>query len=241
MQRATRAAVTLLSLRRKGEMIMAKLSETLYNRTKALWDKATEHPFVTGMAGGTLEADRFKAYMHQDYYYLKDYTEILGTIKDNADSSVIRDFLDREIEAVLFETESVHLPNMRRLGITDDEVRNGGKNPACSDYLAYLRSAAEQGTTRGLAALLQCSWSYAYIAKTVKEKYPEQVAVSPFADWFAAYTSEEYVKANAAWIDMLDSRDVDSTETENLCLIFEKCAGFELRFWDYFLKEDYTA
>ena len=219
---------------------MTKISDTLFNRTKPLWDKAAEHPFVTGMADGTLEAERFRSYMQQDYYYLIDYTGILKTIERNAESRSLGDFLAREIQAVSFETENVHLPNMKRLGITEDEIVNGSKTPACSDYLQYLKETAQEGTTRGLTALLQCSWSYAYIAKTVSERYSEKIGDSPYADWFAAYTSEEYAKANAIWIDMLDRQDISSGETESLCRIFEKCAGFELRFWDSFMQSEHT-
>lgn len=216
---------------------MMKLSEKLFAKVVAEWDKATEHPFVTAMADGTLEADRFKAYMLQDYYYLTDYTEILAAIRAQAENAKLRDFLDEMIRAVQYETANVHIPNMAQLGITEADMQHTGKTPACAEYLQYLKSTAQEGTIRGLAALLQCSWSYAYIARTVRDRYAAQVGGSAYLGWFETYTSAEYTGANQAWIDLLDeeTQGISSEETEQLCSIFQRCAHYENSFWDCFL------
>ncbi|MBQ7070224.1 MAG: hypothetical protein IJM87_02945 [Ruminococcus sp.] len=210
-----------------------KLSERLFESTKPFWDKAAQNPFVIAMADGTLGKENFKAYMLQDYYYLNDYISILEHMESKAEKAETRAFLKDAIQAIRYEMENLHIANMKQLGITDEDIRTVGKNAACSEYLEFLRSNALEGTVRGLTALLQCSWSYAYIAKSVADQYGDKIASSPYADWFGSYTSEEYVGANQAWIDLLDSetQDISDDDIELSCRIFEKCAGFEDRFW----------
>ena len=218
-----------------------KLSEKLFNSTVLQWDEASENAFVTAMADGTLDKQKFKAYMLQDYYYLTDYIDILECMQEQAKDARVSDFLKNEAEAVLYEKDTVHLPNLRELGISDEEIRKGGKAPESTEYLQYLKTTASEGTIRGLTALLQCSWSYAYIARTVTDRYsPERIDRSPYSGWFRAYTSEEYTAANNSWINILDQQagNISTDEEEILCSIFKKCAQYEKGFWNIFITEE---
>ena len=96
----------------------------------------------------------------------------------------------------------------------------------------------ERGIIAGLTALLQCSWNYAYIAKAVSERYPDELSRSPYKSWFDAYTCKDYTASNQLWIDMLDKRtkELSSSEADELCIIFKTCAGYENRLWDFFWK-----
>ena len=49
-----------------------KTSERLLNASKTIWDAYNEHPFVLGIQNGTLERDKFRYYIMQDFLYLKD-------------------------------------------------------------------------------------------------------------------------------------------------------------------------
>ena len=52
-----------------------KTSERLLNASKTIWDAYNEHPFVLGIQNGTLERDKFRYYIMQDFLYLKDYAK----------------------------------------------------------------------------------------------------------------------------------------------------------------------
>ena len=52
-----------------------KTSERLLNASKTIWDAYNEHPFVRGIQNGTLERDKFRYYIMQDFLYLKDYAK----------------------------------------------------------------------------------------------------------------------------------------------------------------------
>ena len=47
-----------------------KFSEVLFSEVKKIWDGYLEHPFVKGIGEGTLDKEKFKNYLIQDYLYL---------------------------------------------------------------------------------------------------------------------------------------------------------------------------
>ena len=212
-----------------------KLSEILFSSATDLWNVSAEKPFVTEMAKGTLDEGLFKQYMLQDYLYILDYVEILRRIKDLADEEDVILFLSRIIEETLAEAERVHLPNMKKLGIGDGEIRESREIPAVSNYLGYMQKCIDEyGLMGGLTALLQCSWLYAYIGERVTGKYTEEIATSQYKSWFDAYTSKEYIHANQMWIDILDElgSDMSKAEINKMCDIFKECAVYENKLWD---------
>ena len=211
------------------------LSNTLYESVKDRWEKTLEKPFIREMAEGSLDENLFRNYMIQDYFYLKDYVSTLRLIKEKAETDDLIIFLSNIIEAVENELEAVHIPNMKKLGITDEELSDREKTKENSEYTDYQKKIVKEGgVIAGLAAMLQCSWMYAFIAVTMKERYPEKIAHSPYKEWFEAYSCKEYLDANQMWIDKLDevSDNVSAARIEELCNIFRSCADHEDSFWD---------
>ena len=180
-------------------------TDTLYEKTRKLWDKAAAKDFVIGMAKGTLSPERFRNYMIQDYLYLQDYLGLLGSLRDLAKDPRLLTFLQSALEETEHETYRVHVPAMRALGITDDEVAGVVKSRVITEYVDYMKAAiAEGGLAAGVTALLQCSWAYAYIAAKVATAYAGELSGSPYRSWFDGYTCKEYVEANEDWIRAVD-------------------------------------
>ncbi len=212
-----------------------KLSDRLYETVQQLWKEAAGKPFVREMAEGTLDPDCFRGYMLQDYLYLHDYIDILNTALECTDDSRLQEFLRRVIEETRNETERVHLPNMKKIGVSDQAIRNCKKADIIVSYVDYMKQQFKvQGIIAGLTALLQCSWVYAYIGETLMEEYADRIAVSPYKSWFDSYTCREYTEANRRWIDVLDreTEDISPEEVQELCAIFKQCAEYENHFWD---------
>mgnify|MGYP003302033073 CR=1 FL=1 len=49
--------------------------ERLLDATKDIGKKYNEHPFVLGIQDGTLDKEKFRYYIVQDYLYLEDYAK----------------------------------------------------------------------------------------------------------------------------------------------------------------------
>ena len=71
--------------------------ELLLEATKEIWESYNEHPFVKGIEDGTLDKEKFRYYIIQDFLYLEDYAKsfAIGIAKakfDNLSQEVIRLF-----------------------------------------------------------------------------------------------------------------------------------------------------
>ena len=206
-------------------------TDTLYEKTRKLWDKAAAKDFVIGMAKGTLSPERFRNYMIQDYLYLQDYLGLLGFLRDLAKDPRLQAFLQSALEETEHETYRVHVPAMRALGITDDEVAGVVKSRVITEYVDYMKAAiAEGGLAAGVTALLQCSWAYAYIAAKVATAYAGELSGSPYRSWFDGYTCDEYVETNEEWIRAVDELvgevpDGDRLDEETLAMNSSACGA----------------
>ena len=164
-----------------------------------------------------------------------EYVEILRKIKSLSYEDEITEFLCRIIDETLKEAERVHLPNIKKVGIKDEEIVKSNELPAVSNYLKYMEECLQEyGLMGGLTALLQCSWLYAFIGETVKDKYRAEIIESKYKFWFEAYSCQSYLDANQRWIDILDKKSVDISEAEieKMCQIFERSAIYENELWD---------
>jgi thiaminase/transcriptional activator TenA len=212
-----------------------KFSEKLYTGVDDLWREAADKPFVREMALGTLTEKRFRNYMIQDYLYLLDYIEILSFIRSQTEDEDLSRFLLAVINETESETYRVHLPHMRKIGVSDEEIATAVRLQVISEYTEYMREQVrEHGFLAGLTALLQCSWLYAYIGEKMTAEHPEEIAASPYRFWFDAYTCKEYTDANQMWIDALD-RETEGISDETAMLlnnIFRRCAEYENKLWD---------
>lgn len=218
-----------------------KISEKLYAGSIDLWREAADKPFVREMAEGSLDEDLFRNYMIQDYLYLLDYIDILKLIQEQTGEKELTDFLQRVITETENETYRVHLPHMKKIGVSDDEIADAVKISVISEYAGYMRSQVrENGLLAGLTALLQCSWLYAYIGERMTSEHSQEISASPYKFWFDAYTCREYTDANQMWIDVLDreSASVSTGTASTLGRIFRTCAEYENRLWDELYKSE---
>lgn len=49
-----------------------KTVKYLLEMSKEIWDKYNKHPFVMGIEDGTLDKEKFRYYIIQDYLYLQE-------------------------------------------------------------------------------------------------------------------------------------------------------------------------
>lgn len=212
-----------------------KITDSLYACVETLWEKAANKEFLIKMAEGTLDEKRYCGYMLQDYYYLVEYKKILERLLELSKDSEVTDFLKLAVDVTVYETESVHLPAMKKLGISEDAIKNTGMNRVITEYVTFYHDTIDKnGLLGGFTALLQCCWDYAYLGKVMYANYGEKIEKSQYKFWFDAYTSKEYVETNEKWQSLVDkiTTGTDDKTKETLCNIFKTCAEFENKFWD---------
>ncbi len=53
-------------------------TDRLFERVKPIWQSYLDHPFVKGIGDGSLDQEKFKHWLKQDYIYLIDYTRLFA-------------------------------------------------------------------------------------------------------------------------------------------------------------------
>ena len=141
-----------------------RTTQRLYEAAHPIWEQCHDHPFVRGIGDGSLDLEKFRWFLLQDYLYLFDYARVFayGVVKARA-PGLMRTF-SANVDAILGGEMKVHRAYMARLGITEEQVFS--VQPALSNlsYTHYMLScAAAGGPAEIIAAILSCSWSYAEI------------------------------------------------------------------------------
>lgn len=211
-----------------------KLTDQLYESAKDIWDSYYEHPFVKGIGTGFLDIDKFRFYMIQDYLYLLDYAKVfaLGVVKAQ-DEEMMKGFAN-SVNSILNGEMSIHKSYMKRLGITEEEVRASKPSIDNTSYTNYMLWVSNNyGLLELAVAILSCSWSYKLIAEELS-KIPGSTEHEFYGEWVKGYISKEYGEANQWILDIVNNlgKDINEKKLEQLKEIFINCSRYEYMFWD---------
>ena len=213
---------------------MTSVSTRLHDAAAPVWEACLRHPFVTGIGDGTLDMEKFRYFMLQDYLYLFDYARVfaLGVVKAR-DPELMRVFA-ANVDAILGGEMKIHRAYMKRLDITEEQVFSVKPALANLSYTNYMLSVAHAGTPMEIvASILACSWSYAEIGQALAA-IPGAAEHPFYGEWIRGYASEEYAATNQALIELMDSLAADAGEEQLAYLtdVFVNCSRYELGFWD---------
>lgn len=213
---------------------MTSVSARLHDAAAPVWEACLRHPFVTGIGDGTLDMEKFRYFMLQDYLYLFDYARVfaLGVVKAR-DPELMRVFA-ANVDAILSGEMKIHRAYMKRLDITEEQVFSMKPALANLSYTNYMLSVAQTGGPMEIvASILACSWSYAEIGQALAA-IPGAAEHPFYGEWIRGYASEEYAATNQALIELMDSLAADAGEEQLAYLtdVFVNCSRYELGFWD---------
>lgn len=209
-------------------------SDTLYESVKDVWNSYYVHPFVRGIGEGTLDKDKFKFYMIQDYIYLLDYAKIyaLGVVK--AETEEVMQGFSNMVNDILNGEMNIHRSYMKKLEINSEEIKNTTASLANISYTNYMLAVSQKGTLGDVAvSLLSCMWSYLEIGRNLS-KIPGALEHKFYGEWIKGYISKEYEKETLWLLDLVNNiaKHLSEKELDRLKEIFINCSKYELMFWD---------
>ena len=212
-----------------------RTTERLLDASRDIWEGYLSHPFVRGLADGSLAVNKFRFYLLQDYLYLFDYAKVFaqGVVKSR-EPEVMRVFASY-VASILNGEMEIHRGYMARLGISETQAEVVQPSLSNLSYTAYMRAvAAEEGPAEIMAAVLSCAISYEYIAKWIVEHYPDADKHDFYGEWVRGYASEGYAAENQRLIALMERLSADYTDAQvaHLVDIFVACSRYEAMFWD---------
>lgn len=222
-----------------GDEIM-KLTDRLYNSVEDLWKSYLVHPFVKEIADGTLDIDKFRFYMIQDYRYLLEYSKVfaLGIIK-SSNEEIMRKFA-LMVKETLDGEMAIHKKYMKRLGITPEEIENSKTALINQSYTSYMLDTAFRGDILDvLVSVLSCAWSYQMIGEH-HAKIEGAIENPVFGEWINGYSCREYIDSTWEIIDLVNKlgENISEEKANYLEKIFVNCSRYEYLFWDMAYKKE---
>ena len=183
-------------------------SQHAEHNTKTLRAAILQHPFVTGIGDGSLDVEKFKFYVRQDYLYLIDYSRVLAIASARAETLDEMSWFARLLHETLNTEMELHRDYCRQFGISRRELEETLPSPTTTAYTQFLLSVANSRSYPELvAALLPCQWGYWEIGSHLAAK--GKPAHAPlYAQWIDMYASDEFHQL-ALWVRNLADRLAD--------------------------------
>jgi thiaminase (transcriptional activator TenA) len=212
---------------------MTGLSERLRLAANETWQAQHVHPFVLGIGAGTLDLDRFRFWVRQDYVFLIEYARLLALASAKAPDLDTMTRFAGLLHETLHEEMALHRSYSADLGIAIGELEQERPAAATRGYTDFLlRTAAIGDFADLLAALLPCMWGFNEIGRTLAERgAPDQPG---YARWIEMYSSPEFT-ALVDWLRELTDRLGEGLSTAGearLSEVFLTSSRYELAFWE---------
>ncbi|MGE3288997.1 MAG: thiaminase II [Pseudonocardia sp.] len=208
------------------------LTESLWSGIANIHAAILGHPFVTGLADGTLAHAAFRHYIVQDAHYLRSYSRALAVCAakaPTADDTVM--FAEHAGGAIAAE-RALHAVLLADLGLDAEAATAEPVAPTTVAYTSYLLATCYGGSfAEGLAAVLPCYWIYARVGAALVERgSPDPL----YARWIAMYGGDEFQSVVESVLALTDriGPTLSGTERALAHRHFTTTSRYEWMFWD---------
>jgi thiaminase/transcriptional activator TenA len=210
-----------------------RFTERLRRRANSIWEAQHEHPFVRGVGDGSLDLEKLKFWVRQDYAYLCEYARLLALATARSpDLETMTRFAT--LTSATLETEmNLHRAYAADFAIDEKEMEREAKAPTTQAYTDFLLRVAAMGDfTELVAALLPCMWGFSEIGlRLAGGPRPADERYARFIDMYAAPEFAEL----ADWCREVVDRLADGLPERHLQRLEETfllSSRYELAFWE---------
>jgi len=202
-----------------------RLSEVLWNENLDVAHRCLSHPFVRGIADGSLSPEKFRAYVSQDAFFLGAFARAYAVAAARSpDATALESFSDL-LRGTLDELR-LHAGYADGMGIDLDAVSPMPSTLAYTDFL--LATAWGSGLAETMAAMAPCMRLYAWLATEIAE---DGVPEHDYSEWIRTYSAEDF----AGLADLLDGLlDRHGEDTGAVRSAFARAMRLELAFFEAF-------
>jgi len=194
----------------------------LWNRNRDLAQACLDHPFLQGIASGTLPRACFASYVAQDAWFLEAFIRAyaigLSKSPDREGLYAFKHLIDGALEEL-----RLHADYARRWGI-HLQPEPAPETLAYTDFL--LRTASLEPVGTMVAAMTPCMRLYAWLGQQLEPVvHPE----SPYLEWVGTYSSEAFESLAKRLEELLDRYIGDRIQA---AAAYRRAMELEYRFFD---------
>jgi thiaminase (transcriptional activator TenA) len=216
----------------------APFTATLWDSARPVYARTLEHPFLKGLADGTLARARFQFYLTQDALYLTRFSQALNLLAARAPREEWALTLSRHAIDSIETERQLHASILGSFGVTPAMMRGARMAPSNYAYTNHLLAVAQREPfVNGLAAMLPCYWIYWEVGKELKKNGSRN---RDYQRWIDQYADPAYGKAVQQVLDMMNAEagKLDPASREALKELFVVSARYEWMFWDMAWREE---
>ncbi|RAV22132.1 thiaminase II [Paenibacillus contaminans] len=211
---------------------MTTFSKQVRQEADKIWQASFDHPFVTGIADGSLPIESFRYYVMQDAYYLSQFARVQALGAAKADDLFTTNRMAVHAQGTYGAELSLHEKFSKLLEITEEEKAAFEPAPTAYAYTSHMYRAAYMGHLGDvIAAILPCYWLYYEIGERLKGSKPGNPI---YQEWIDAYGGEWFGELVKEQIDRFDeiAAKVTEADRERMKRHFLISSKYELMFWE---------
>lgn len=185
------------------------------------------HPFMRGVADGTLSPEIFRAYLLQDVHYLRDYARALAIVGAKAPTAATMEVLARHA-ALTAAVEYSALVENDASEAALDTVEVG---PTTRAYIDHVLARAYDDFSDGLAAVLPCYLVFAHFGRELAGHGSPNPR---YHRWLDTYASAEFTRSVTEILDVADRTGpyLDDVQRMRAVTHLRTSARYEWMLWD---------
>jgi thiaminase (transcriptional activator TenA) len=210
------------------------LSQALRQASAARWDAYCWHPFVQGLAEGTLPLACFQRYLVQDWLFLIQFARAKALAAFKAESLGALRNKAAGLNALLAEMQ-MHLAYCAEWGLSEADVLAEMEAPETVSYTRWVLDRGMAGDILDLeVALAPCTIGYGEIALRILAHPGLKRDGNPYQSWIETYGGADYQALARGAAERLDALGVShggEARFASLSATFGEAARLEAAFW----------
>lgn len=193
------------------------LARKLWSLNADIAERCLVHPFVTGLADGSLDKEAFKRYVAQDAFFLRAFRKAFALAIARCDDTETAKIFHNLMGGVLKEL-NLHAAYSKEMGIEIDSVT---PFPQCQAYTDFLQKTAWQDSVAEIvAAMAPCMVLYAWLGTRLQGTISPN---TPYIKWIDTYASEDMQQLAKTMETLLDRMAQDTPEIRHAYRYAMKC------------------
>ena len=196
------------------------------------------HPFITGLADGTLPQDVFAYYIRQDALYLEGYARSLSAIAERLPRKEHRELMTGFIKDTLAVERYMHelYQSLHEKILPPAPAK---ASPACQAYMnSEAKLAASAPVEVACAVILPCFTVYQQVGVHLLATRTKQA--NPYDAWIDSYADPAFDTATRAAVAMCDELAEAATPAirKSMTEAYVNATRMEWQFWDSAWKKE---
>jgi thiaminase/transcriptional activator TenA len=213
-------------------------SDDLWQGITGIYRAILAHPFLAGLADGTLPSDAFAFYVVQDALYLRRYSQALAEVGRRAPSAPEAEMFARHAAEAVEVERALHGSLLAGLGIDAAAAASAEPAPANLAYTSYLLATVCTGSyAEGVGAVLPCYWIYWEVGRElIRRGSPDP----RYQRWIDTYGGEEFGGIVQEVLAVTDGLG-DGLPADERALAhrrFRASSRYEWMFWDMGYRQE---